>query len=209
MVSIAILIDTERTPMKDIILVENDSKQFEQAMNDEMQQSLHHLETEIIKIRTGRAHTSLVEDVIVDCYGGSSMPLKNIAAISAPDARLVVIQPWDPDTIPAIEKALMSSDVGIKPAVDGKLIRMVLPEMSSTRREELSKVLGKKLEETKVAMRNVRKDFNNLIRDSKKDKKISENFFNRLGDVLQNITDKWIVKAEQAAQKKENELKSF
>lgn len=195
--------------MKEIVFVENDSKQFEQAMNEEMQKSLQHLEGEITKIRTGRAHTSLVEDIMVDCYGGSPMPIKNIAALSAPDARLIVIQPWDPAILPAIEKAIMISDIGIKPVVDGKLIRLVLPEMSQTRREELIKVLGKKLEEAKVGMRNVRKDFNNLIRDAKKDKKISENFFNRLSDILQNITDKWIAKAEQAAQKKENELKSF
>lgn len=195
--------------MKDIVFIENDSKQFEQAMHDEMQKALHHFEGEIIKIRTGRAHTSLVEDVMVECYDGSPMPLNNIAALSAPDARLIVIQPWDPATIPAIERALMGSDVGITPTVDGKIIRLVLPEMSSTRRDELTKILGKKLEETKVAIRHTRKEFNNLIRDAKKGKKISENFFNRLSDLLQNITDKWITKADQMAKKKETELKSF
>ncbi len=195
--------------MKDITFIENDSKQFEQSVHDEMQKALHHLEGEMIKIRTGRAHTSLVEDVMVECYDGSPMPLKNIAALSAPDARLIVIQPWDPATIPSIERALMGSNVGITPTVDGKIIRLVLPEMSSTRRDELTKILGKKLEETKVAIRHIRKEFNNLIRDAKKDKKISENFFNRLSDLLQNITDKWITKADQMAKKKETELKSF
>lgn len=190
-----------------MVFIENDSKQFEQAMNDEMLKSAHHFETELLKIRTGRAHTSLVEDVMIECYGEAPTPLKNVAALSAPDARLIVIQPWDPDTIPAIEKGLMSSDVGITPHVDGKIIRLVLPEMSTTRRDELTKILGKKLEETKVSMRNVRKDFNNLIRDAKKDKKISENFFNRLSDLLQTITDKWIAKADALAKKKETELK--
>lgn len=195
--------------MKEIVFVENDSKQFEQAMNEEMQKSIHHLDGELLKLRTGRAHTSLVEDIMVECYGEAPMPLKNVAALSAPDARLIVIQPWDPDIIPTIEKAIMTSDVGITPNVDGKIIRLVLPEMSSSRREELVKILGKKLEEAKVSIRNVRKDFNNLIRDAKKDKKISENFFNRLSDILQSITDKWIEKAESLSKKKETELKSF
>lgn len=194
--------------MKDIVLVENDSKQFEQAMNDEMQKTIHHFDGELLKIRTGRAHTNLVEDIMVEVYGEAPMPLKNIAAISAPDARLIVIQPWDADVIPTIEKAISTSDIGIKPVVDGKIIRLVLPEMSHARREELVKVLGKKLEEAKVSIRNVRKDFNNFIRDVKKDKKISENFFSRLSDLLQTITDKWIAKLDAAAKKKENELKS-
>ncbi len=195
--------------MKDITLIENESKPFEQAMNDEMQKSIKHFEGELVKIRTGRAHTSLVEDVKVDVYDGSPMPLKNVAAISAPDARLIVIQPWDITTIPAIERALMSSEIGITPQVDGKIIRLSLPDMSSTRREELIKILGKKLEECRVSIRNMRKDFNNFIRDAKKDKKISENFFNRLGDLVQNATDKWIAKADEMGQKKEKELKSF
>ncbi len=195
--------------MKDITLIENESKPFEQAMNDEMQKAIKHFEGELVKIRTGRAHTSLVEDVKVDVYDGSPMPLKNVAAITAPDARLIVIQPWDITTIPAIERAIMSSDIGITPQVDGKIIRLSLPDMSSTRREELIKVLGKKLEECRVSIRNMRKDFNNFIRDAKKDKKISENFFNRLGDLVQNATDKWIAKADEMGQKKEKELKSF
>lgn len=195
--------------MKEIIFIENDSKSFEQGMNEEMQKTLHHFEGELIKIRTGRAHTSLVEDTMVECYGGSPMPLKSIAALSAPETRLIVIQPWDPSIIPAIEKSLKNSETGVVPARDGNLIRLVLPEMSASRREELVKILGKKLEEAKVSMRNVRKDFNNLIRDAKKDKKISENFFNRLNDLLQIITDKWIAKADDLSKKKEAELKNF
>lgn len=194
--------------MKDIILIENETKSFEEPMNAEMQKVLSHFEGELIKIRTGRAHTSLVEDIMVECYDGNPMPIKNIAAVSAPEARLLVIQPWDIATIPSIEKALKTSEVGITPTVDGKIIRLRLPEMSTTRRDELAKILGRKLEDCKVGARNVRKDFNNLIRDAKKDKKISENFFNRLSDSLQTITDKWIAKAEQLAAKKEAEIKN-
>lgn len=195
--------------IKDFVFVENEQKPFEQLMNNEMQKTLHHFEGEVVKIRTGRAHTSLVEDIMVEVYGEAPMPLKNVAAISAPDARLIVIQPWDPAIIPTIEKAIATSDVGLRPTVDGKLLRLVLPEMSSSRREELTKILGKKAEEARVSIRNVRKDFNNLIRDAKKDKKISENFFNRLSDILQTITDNWIAKIDAVAKKKETELKSF
>lgn len=195
--------------IKDFVFVENEQKPFEQLMNNEMQKTLQHFEGEVLKIRTGRAHTSLVEDIMVEVYGEAPMPIKNVAAISAPDARLIVIQPWDPAIIPTIEKAISNSEVGIRPVADGQLLRLVLPEMSSSRREELTKILGKKAEEARVSIRNVRKDFNNLIRDAKKDKKISENFFNRLSDILQTITDNWIAKIDALAKKKETELKSF
>ena len=109
--------------------------------------------------------------------------------LAAPDTRLITIQPWDNNIIGEIEKAISESDIGITPANDGDLIRLRLPEMSSSRRDELVKILGKKAEEAKIAIRNVRKDFQNLIRDAKKDKVISENFFNRLNDVLQKVTD--------------------
>ena len=194
--------------MKDITLLENQPKPLEDAINEEMKKASTHFEGELIKLRTGRAHTSLVEDIPVECYEGPAMAMKNVAAISAPDARLIVIQPWDIATIPAIERALKTSDIGITPVVDGKLIRLALPEMSTSRREELAKILSKRLEECKVAIRNIRKDFNNLVRDAKKDKKISENFFERLEDLIQKATDKWIAKADQMAQKKEQELKS-
>ena len=104
----------------------------------------------------------MVEDLMIECYDGPAMAFKNVAAISAPDARFIVIQPWDIATIPAIERAIKTSDIGIIPHVDGKLIRLALPEMSSARRDELAKILGKRLEECRVAIRNIRKDFNNL-----------------------------------------------
>lgn len=132
--------------MKDITILENQPKPLEDAINDEMKKASTHFESELAKLRTGRAHTSMVEDIMVECYEGPAMALKNVAAISAPDARLIVIQPWDVSTIPAIERALKSSDIGINPHVDGKLIRLALPEMSSTRRDELAKLLGKRLE---------------------------------------------------------------
>jgi ribosome recycling factor len=194
--------------MKNLILTENEPKPFEAAMNEEMTLAIKHLERELAKIRTGRAHTSLVEDILVTCYNGAPMPMKNVASVSAPDARLITIQPWDKGVLSEIEKALTNSQIGITPVNDGDMIKLVLPEMSSTRRDELAKILGKKVEECKVSIRNTRKDFNNFIRDAKKDKKISENFFTRLSDVLQKITDTYVENAEKLSTKKEQEIKS-
>jgi ribosome recycling factor len=189
-----------------INLVENDIKGFQQPMETEMLKAIKHLEHELVKIRTGRAHTSLIEEVPVSAYGQPPIPLKNLAILAAPDARLITVQPWDKNVIGDIERALKASDVGITPINDGDIIRLRLPEMSSTRRDELVKILGKKVEECRIAIRNVRKDFHNAIRDAKKDKAISENFFNRLGDVLQKVTDTFIEKAEQLGTKKEKEI---
>jgi ribosome recycling factor len=192
--------------IKDLVITENDSKSFQSAMESETTKAIKHFEGELVKIRTGRAHTSLVDDLPVSSYGQPPVALKGLAAISAADARLIVIQPWDPGIIPDIEKAILNSDIGLRPANDGKAVRLSLPEMSTSRREELIKILGKKEEECKVSIRNIRKDFNNAIRDAKKDKLISENFFSRLSDLLQEITDKFIKQTEVLAQKKEKEI---
>lgn len=192
--------------MAEIILVENDIKSFQKPMEVEMENPLKHFERELVKIRTGKAHTSMIEDIPVECYGQEAVPLKGLGMVSAPDSRLLTVQPWDSSIIFDIEKAIVAAGVGITPVNDGKIIRLRLPEMSSERREELVKILHKKLEECRVAIRNVRKDFKNLITDAKKDKKISENFHNRLADLLQEITDSYIAKVETFAKKKEAEL---
>ena len=190
----------------EITFIENDIKSLQKPMEEEMQKTIKHFERELIKIRTGRAHTTLIEDIPVSCYGQAPMALKNIASLTAPEPRLLTIQPWDISVIADIEKAITNSDLGITPRNDGKIIRLQLPEMSSNRREDLVKILGKKSEEAKVTIRNVRKDFNNLIRDAKKNKDISENFFNRLSEVLQKITDDFISRTEKMSKKKEQEI---
>ena len=194
--------------MSEIKIIENDIKSFQTPMETEMQKVIKYFDGELIKIRTGRAHTSLVEDLPVMSYTGSPMPLKAMAVLSAPEARLIIIQPWDATTIESIEKAITTSDLGLTPANDGKIIRLALPEMSSTRRDELVKILHKKANEAKERVRDVRKDFNNALRDAKKDKKISENFFSRLEDTLQKVTDKFTTQLDQSMQKKEKEIKS-
>jgi ribosome recycling factor len=192
--------------MSEIILIENDVKSFQKPMEAEMENPLRHFERELVKIRTGRAHTSMIEDIPVMVYGQDAVPLKGLGTVSAPDARLLTVQPWDSSIIPDIEKAIVAAGVGVSPVNDGKIIRLRLPEMSSERREELVKMLHKKLEECRVTIRNVRKDFKNVITDAKKDKKISENFYNRLEELLQKITDLYIEKAETMSKKKEVEL---
>jgi ribosome recycling factor len=189
-------------------LVENDVKSFKTAVELEMDLPLKHFEKELLKIRTGRAHHSLIEDIAIACYGQDPAPLRNFASISVPDARLIVVQPWDVNVLNDIEKGLKESDLGVNPLNDGKVIKIQLPEMSGSRREELVKQLGKKLEDCRTAIRNVRKDFHNIVRDGKKDKKISEDFHNRLNDELQAITDAFIKKADDKAKKKEDDIKT-
>lgn len=189
-------------------LIENDSKGLEKVMHQHMEKPIKHFETELLKIRTGRATTALIEDIMVTCYGQNPAPMRNFAVLSAPEPRLLVIQPWDTTTINDIEKAIQLSDLGANPINDGKLIRIQLPQISSDRREELIKQLHKKLEECRVSIRNIRKDFNNLVRDGKKNKKISENFFNRLEEIIQKITDTYTKKAEDMSTKKEQDLRT-
>jgi ribosome recycling factor len=183
------------------------TKPFETFVEAEMDKSIKHFEKELLKIRTGRAHTSTIEDIKVSAYG-ALMPLKELAALSAPDSQMLVVQPWDKSIMADIEKAISTSDLGIAPVVDGDLIRIQLPKMSTARREELAKVLSQRLEESKVSVRNVRKDILNLLRDTEKSKKISEDYSKRLQDLLQKITDKMTEISEKMAQKKHAELMS-
>lgn len=203
------MIERKGTHTIELILVENDVKSFQKPMEAEMEKPIKHLEGELIKIRTGRAHTSLIENIPVAVYGQAAMPLKGLAVLGAPEVRLLTVQPWDANTIGDIEKAILTSDLGVTPINDGKLIRIQLPQLSGTRREELLKILGQKVEECKVTIRNIRKDFKNVLSDAKKNKKISENFFNRLSDVLQEITDKYCKMADQMEAKKKNEVTSI
>ncbi|MBA2307658.1 ribosome recycling factor [Candidatus Dependentiae bacterium] len=184
------------------------TKQFEKDVELAMDQHIKHFEKELLKVRTGRAHPSMIEDIRVSVYG-SSMPLKEVAAVSAPDAALLVVQPWDKANMGEIEKALSNSDVGVTPQNDGNIIRIQLPKMSSSRREELTKVLLAKLEACKVAIRNVRKEVHNTLRETEKAKKISEDYGRRLSESLQKVTDKLIVVSDTIAVQKEREIKAL
>jgi ribosome recycling factor len=184
------------------------TKPYEHMVESEMDKPLKHFEKELSKINTGRANPALIDHLKVIAYGGP-MALRDIAAISAPEIQLLVIQPWDKAIIPDIEKAITASDLGLTPLNDGNLIRIQLPRMTSTRRDEFVKLVHKKLEECKVALRGVRKEFHGLIRDTEKNKKISEDYSKRLQDLLQKITDKFIEQADKISMKKETEIKSL
>lgn len=191
--------------MKNIAFREGETHEIEQLIKQEMDKAIKHFEKELLAIRTGRASVKLLDHIMVDCYG-SMMALKELATLSAPESRLLTIQPWDTSLIGAIEKALMTSDIGVTPVNDGALIRLQLPQMSTARRDEMVKILGKKAEECKVAVRNVRKDFHNEIRDAEKKKILSQDFARKLVDLLQKHTDLFIEKTEELENKKTQEL---
>ena len=195
--------------MMNVILEENNNTSFDTAVKGQMEQVISHFKQELIAVRSGRAHTSMIEDIRVSCYNGESeLRLKEIAAISAPDVNLLVVEPWDKPVIADIEKAIAHCDLGVSPINDGNLIRILLPIMSLERRNELTKVLNKKTEDARIAIRSVRKDFNNFIREKEHAKKISEDFAKRVTDSLQKATDKMIATIDELAKKKEQEIKA-
>lgn len=193
--------------MIEIAFTEGDSKSFETLLKSEMDKVIKHFERELLTIRTGRASTSLLDHIKVECYG-QLMSLKELATLAAPDSRLLTIQPWDKSVIPNIEKAISVSDIGATPVNDGILIRIQLPQMSTARRDELVKVLSKKSEESKIMIRNIRKDFHNEVRDADKKHIISEDFAEKLSTVLQKITDEFIATLDKHSSKKEAELRT-
>lgn len=192
----------------EIAFSEGDVKSFEAALKVQMEAPFKHFEKELAALRTGRASVALIEHLKVECYG-QLMSLKEVASLSAPESRLLTIQPWDKGIMAEIEKAISMSDLGLTPANDGNIIRIQLPQMTANRRDELAKLLGKKTEECKVAVRNVRKEFHNEVRDAEKKRIISEDFAKKLSDFLQKVTDQYIEKADQLSEKKNAELHSL
>ncbi|HEX7474396.1 MAG TPA: ribosome recycling factor [Dehalococcoidales bacterium] len=163
------------------------------------------LRQELATIRTGRASPALVEHLKVD-YVGVPTPLNQIAGISVPEARLLVIQPWDPGSLKSIELAIQKSDLGLNPINDGRLVRLSIPPLSEERRQELTKVVHRRLEERRVAVRNLRRDALEEIKKAEKAKTISQDESRRDQELLQKMTDSYIVVAEKIAQDKEKEL---
>jgi ribosome recycling factor len=165
------------------------------------------LKQELATIRTGRASPALVEHLKVD-YAGVPTPLNQIAGISVPEAKLLVIQPWDPGSLKSIELAIQKSDLGLNPINDGRLIRLAIPALSEERRQELTRIVHKRLEERRVAVRNLRRDALEDIKKVEKNKEISQDESRRLQEQLQKMTDTYILVAEKIAQEKEKELLS-
>jgi len=190
------------------ILEENNIKPFDASVSIEMDKTVKHCDKDLSSVHTGKASASMVEDLKVECYG-NMMILRELASISTPESNLITIQPWDKSVVAHIEKAIIASHLNINPQTAGDVIRLELPAMSVARREELAKVVSKKVEDAKVALRNVRKDFGNVIRDNEKKKTISEDFSKRLTKSLQELTDKFTAQIDMLGEKKKKDLKSF
>ncbi|HEY8361337.1 MAG TPA: ribosome recycling factor [Tissierellaceae bacterium] len=170
-----------------------------------MKKSIAIYKEELMGIRAGRANPALLDKINVNYYGQMT-PLKQLASITAPEPRLLVIQPWDPKLIPSIEKEILKSDLGLTPSNDGKVIRLVIPMLTEERRKELTKLVKKSCENAKVAIRNIRRDILDRIKKMEKDKEISEDD-RRLGEEeIQKITDKYIDEIDEITKKKEEEL---
>lgn len=170
-----------------------------------MSKSVDSLTESLQSIRAGRANTSLLDKIYVDYYGQQS-PLNQVASLSAPEARLLAIQPWDATLIPEIEKAIQKSDLGITPSNDGKVIRLVIPQLTEERRKDLTKLVGKYAEEAKVSIRNIRRDAMEDIKKAEKAKEISEDDRKTYEEDIQKLTDKYIKDVDGVAADKEKEL---
>jgi ribosome recycling factor len=172
---------------------------------EKMQTSIEVLKKELATIRTGRATPALIEHIKVD-YAGVPTPLNQIAGISAPQARLLVIQPWDRSTIRNIEKAILQSDLGLNPVNDGNVIRLNIPPLTEERRQELTKIVRKRIEDSRVAIRNLRREAMNELKGLEKNKDISQDEHKRTLDQLQKLTDNFIADIEKIGRDKEAEL---
>ena len=175
---------------------------------DRMGKALKALEGNFSRVRTGRASLSLLDGVRVDYYG-STMPLNQVASLSVPEPRTIIISPWDAKVIGEIERALQKSELGLTPMNDGKVVRINIPALTEERRKELVKVVRKMAEESRVAMRNIRRDANELLKDLKKDKEISEDDMFRAQEDVQKLTDDYIKRVDATLAAKEKEILEF
>ena len=170
-----------------------------------MDKALNHLEEEFGAVRAGRANPKVLDRIVVEYYG-SETPLNGVATISSPDARTLVIQPWDTKLLKDIQKAIQISDLGINPQNDGKVIRLVFPQLTEERRKDLAKQVKKYAEEAKVAMRNIRRDGMDYLKKLKKNSEITEDDQKKAEKDLQTLLDKYIKKVDDALAAKEKEL---
>jgi len=177
-------------------------------MRQKMNKTLKALERELKKIRTGRASAALLEGLKVECYE-TVMPIEQVASISVPESRLIVIQPWDKSILGNIEKAILKSDLGLTPMNDGQVIRIAIPPLTEERRKELAKLAKRAAEECKVAVRNHRREANEMFKELKNEKEISEDDLFKAQNQVQKITDEYIEKIEEITAKKEKEILEF
>jgi ribosome recycling factor len=177
-------------------------------IDSKMTAALETVGREFAAVRTGRASTALLDTIRVDYYG-TLTPVNQVGSVSVPDARTLMIQPWEPSQLGAIEKAIMKSDLGLTPANDGKAIRLTMPTLTEERRKQLAKTVHKIAEESRVVVRNLRREANDRLKAMAKDKKVSEDEERRSHDQIQKTTDRFIAKVDELLKKKEQEIMSF
>jgi len=170
-----------------------------------MQKSLESLKTDLTKIRTGRAHTGLLDHVMVEYYG-SMVAVNQVASVNLGDARTLNVQPYEKNMVGKVEKAIRDSDLGLNPATNGDMIRVPMPMLTEERRKEMTKIVRTEGENAKVAIRNVRRDANDALKKLTKDKEISEDDERRMQDEVQKLTDKFVMEVDKLLQAKEAEL---
>jgi ribosome recycling factor len=176
-----------------------------EELKESMEKAIQALEKSFSKVRTGRASLALLDGIRVDYYG-TSTPLNQLASLSVPESRLIVISPWDSSVLGAVEKAIQKSDLGLMPNNDGKLIRLSIPALTEERRRELVKVVRKMAEEAKVKQRNTRRDANEQLKTLKKDNDLPEDEFFNLQEEVQKLTDRYIEKTDAVLASKEKEI---
>jgi ribosome recycling factor len=172
---------------------------------DRMKKSVEALDNDLVNVRTGRASPALVERLQVEYYG-TNVPLNQLSTISVPEPRLLVIRPFDPSSLPQIEKSILKSELGLTPANDGKVIRLSIPRLTEERRLELVKMVQKRVEEARVAVRNCRRDGLQDLRDLEKEKLISEDDFYRGKDRMQELTDQYVEETDALGTAKEKQI---
>ena len=180
-------------------------EEIKQETLERMEKSISSLESALQKIRTGRANPSLLDAIQIDYYGNKT-PLSQVSNISVQDAKTLLISPWEKNLVPDIEKAIQSSDLGINPATSGDIIRVILPDLTEETRRDLIKVAKSEVENSKIALRNQRRDANGLLKEYLKEKEISEDDERRGQEIIQNLTDDFISKVEQLLELKEKDL---
>jgi len=180
-------------------------KEVVKKTEETMKHSIEHLQQELGGIRTGKANPALLDSIKVN-YFGQQVPLKQVASIAAPDARLITVQPWDRSIVGDIEKAILASELGLNPQSDGVVIRLPIPQLTQERRRDLAKVVKRLGEDTKITIRNIRRDANERIRKLEKEHEIGEDAMRANQEDVQKLTDRYIVKVDEVVSTKEKEI---
>jgi ribosome recycling factor len=179
--------------------------EVKKSAEQKMHKTMETLKTDLSKVRTGRAHTGILDHVLVDYYG-TQMPINQVANVTLLDARTISVHPWEKKMVSVIEKAIRESDLGLNPATAGEVIRVPMPPLTEERRRDLIKVVKHEAENARVAVRNIRRDANNALKELLKQKTISEDQERRAQDEIQKLTDRFISEIDRALQSKEADL---